>query len=213
MIKSIFFDFDGVLAESVSVKTDAFRQMYAAYGKDFSERVVEFHKANGGVSRFDKFKKFNGEWLGENLDENRIDELSNIFSDLVVNNVINAPSVAGADNFLNNDIIYKKYVISATPTDELKTILKGRNIARHFDGIYGSPENKSFWVKEILKRELLEPRECVFIGDAISDYNAAHENNVEFILRETPEGENLFEFYKGLRVSDLANLNEILSSL
>ena len=32
-IKNIFFDFDGVIAESVNAKTDAFEEMYLPYLK------------------------------------------------------------------------------------------------------------------------------------------------------------------------------------
>ena len=39
MIKNIFFDFDGVLAESVNIKTDAFYEMFLKYGKDIAEKV------------------------------------------------------------------------------------------------------------------------------------------------------------------------------
>ena len=46
-IKNIFFDFDGVIAESVSAKTDAFEEMYLPYGKDIAAKVVEYHKLHG----------------------------------------------------------------------------------------------------------------------------------------------------------------------
>ena len=34
MIKGIIFDFDGVIVESVSVKTDAFAELYSKYNDD-----------------------------------------------------------------------------------------------------------------------------------------------------------------------------------
>ena len=52
-IKNIFFDFDGVIAESVSAKTDAFEEMYLPYGKDIAAKVVDYHKLHGGVSRYE----------------------------------------------------------------------------------------------------------------------------------------------------------------
>ena len=47
-IKNIFFDFDGVIAESVSAKTYAFEEMYLPYGNDIALKVVEYHKLHGG---------------------------------------------------------------------------------------------------------------------------------------------------------------------
>ena len=55
MIKAIIFDFDGVIAESVNVKTEAFASLYEPYGKDVVNKVEQHHLANGGVSRFEKF--------------------------------------------------------------------------------------------------------------------------------------------------------------
>ena len=57
--KSVFvFDFDGVLADSVNIKTLAFYELYKEYGGSISSKVVEHHEANGGMSRFDKFKYY-----------------------------------------------------------------------------------------------------------------------------------------------------------
>lgn len=65
MIKAIFWDFDGVIADSVNVKTDAFYELYLPYGKEVAEKVKEYHLANGGVSRFKKFEYWETELLGK----------------------------------------------------------------------------------------------------------------------------------------------------
>ena len=49
-IQAILFDFDGVIADSVHVKTEAFAKIYEPYGKEVVNRVVTHHIANGGVS-------------------------------------------------------------------------------------------------------------------------------------------------------------------
>ena len=50
----IFWDFDGVIKESVSVKTDAYLELFRPYGSDVCKQVKNHHLANGGMSRFDK---------------------------------------------------------------------------------------------------------------------------------------------------------------
>jgi beta-phosphoglucomutase-like phosphatase (HAD superfamily) len=65
-MKAIIFDFDGVLVESVDIKTDAFRELF----KDYPQYVDEFaayHEYNGGVSRFEKIKYFYRHFLKENI--------------------------------------------------------------------------------------------------------------------------------------------------
>lgn len=213
MIKYIFFDFDGVLAESVNIKTEAFRSMYLQYGEEFAQKVVDHHTANGGVSRFEKFKIYNGEWLGQEVTEQKSEELAQIFSDLVVDGVINSPEVTGAGRFLETAEKYHKYIITGTPTVEIEPILKGRNMLHYFEGVYGSPEKKDYWVKKIMEEKNALPEECVFVGDALADYKAAISNNITFIFRETEEAIHLFQDFKGLRIKDLQNLHQVINSI
>lgn len=213
LIKNIFFDFDGVLAESVNIKTEAFRTMYLRYGDDFAQRVVEYHVDNGGISRFEKFKIWNGDWLGQEITEDKIKGLASEFSNLVMNGVINAKEVAGALNFLEIGSHYKKYIITGTPTTEIRRILIGRRMSHYFEGAYGSPEKKSYWVEKIIKENNLNTNESVFIGDALADYKAAMNNKLTFILRETEDGIPLFKDFKGIRIKDLTELESMLKTI
>jgi len=54
--QAVFFDFDGVILDSVDVKTDAFVAIFRGYGPKIREDVVKYHHENGGVSRMEKFK-------------------------------------------------------------------------------------------------------------------------------------------------------------
>jgi len=56
LIKNIIFDFDGVICESVDIKTGAFYEMYLPYGEMIAQKVKEHHIQNGGMSRYDKFE-------------------------------------------------------------------------------------------------------------------------------------------------------------
>jgi len=47
--KLLIFDFDGVLADSVEVKTEAFALLYKPYGQKVVEKVVSHHRDNGGI--------------------------------------------------------------------------------------------------------------------------------------------------------------------
>lgn len=211
--KYLLFDFDGVLAESVNIKTEAFRKMYLSKGEEFAQRVVDYHEANGGVSRYEKFKVFNGDWLGETVTPEKVNELAAVFSDFVVDGVVNAPEVVGANDFLESSQDYTKFIITGTPTVEIKPILTKRKMSHFFKEAFGSPEKKGHWVKHILKTENISSKECVFIGDALADYNAAMENDIDFILRETDIAAHLFKDYKGFSLKDMSEMHNLLNKM
>ena len=56
MIKNIIFDFDGVILDSVNIKTEAFYKLFEQYGSKIANQVVDYHIINGGMSRFKKFE-------------------------------------------------------------------------------------------------------------------------------------------------------------
>ena len=61
----VFWDFDGVIKDSVPVKTEAFRKLFLSYGADITDKVVKHHLANGGVSRFKKIPYYFKEYIGK----------------------------------------------------------------------------------------------------------------------------------------------------
>ena len=100
MIKAIIFDFDGVLVESVDVKTKAFARMFENKGEEVVKKVTDFHLINGGLSRVHKFKHYYEVILKCSLSEDKLSELCKTFSQLVVDEVINSPYVNGAKEFM-----------------------------------------------------------------------------------------------------------------
>ena len=42
MIKNIIFDYDGTIADSVNIKTEAFAELYRIYGKEIERKVTFF---------------------------------------------------------------------------------------------------------------------------------------------------------------------------
>lgn len=209
-IKVIFFDFDGVLAESVNVKTEAFRKLYLPYGTSIAERVVAYHLAHGGVSRFEKIALFHRQWLNLPITDEELLQIAAQFSKLCLEGVVNAPEVKGAQAFLDSAEHYRKFIITGTPTDEIRQILQLRNMATYFEAAYGSPEKKEYWAGKILAEQRLNPAECVFIGDAMADYHAAKLHDIPFVLRETEENTPLFKDHTGYRIKDLDELNILL---
>src|SRR5688572_16139418 len=92
---AIVFDFDGVLVESVDVKTKAFAALYDGYGSEVVSKVMQWHLAHGGVSRYEKFRHFHRAFLSKELSAEEEKSLGERFSALVEKAVIEAPWVPG----------------------------------------------------------------------------------------------------------------------
>ena len=54
--KVLIYDFDGVICDSVGLKTDAFVELYGAENESIQKLVREYHLANGGISRIGTLK-------------------------------------------------------------------------------------------------------------------------------------------------------------
>lgn len=213
-IQSIFFDFDGVLAESVSAKTEAFREMYLPYGRDVADAVEAYHIANGGVSRFEKFKYWERELLGKDCGQEELDALAQTFSDLVLQKVIDADEVEGASEFLKTHHTRMDFwIITGTPTTEIRQIVQKRNIAGYFKGIHGSPESKKYWSELLIAKHGLERKAILFLGDATTDYEAAKHSGLHFALRENNENQAVFSEYTGPRFHTFSELEAQLKEL
>ncbi len=181
----IFLDFDGVIKDSVEVKSDAFEQLFTPIGKDFAKRVRKHHETNGGMSRFEKLNIYI-DWSGQTLTQELLDDHLAKFSKLVKQKVIDSDWVPGIIDYFKKKIDKPAfYLITATPQTEIEEILTKLNIRHIFREIVGAPIKKKNAIKKLLKKFLIEPEKALMVGDSFVDYNAAKLNNVQFVLRRT----------------------------
>ncbi len=190
MFDAVFFDFDGVVLDSANIKTEAFPKLYLKYGDDIAEKVRQYQLIHGGVPRKEKFKVWHSEHLGVELDEKGLDELSEQFTELVLENIMKAGFVGDVINTL--EILKLKnipsYVVSATPTNELRKIVKGRGLENYFVELFGSDKKKYEIVDDLINKNEFRRNKCLFIGDALTDLEAATKNGTKF-LGIVPKGE------------------------
>jgi len=193
-LDAIIFDFDGVLVESVGVKSRAFATLYKGYGKNIVAQIEEFHLRNGGMSRFDKFRYFQTKILGEPPPgAESVAALADAFSALVVDEVVAEPMVQGAQSFLEQcHRCLLLFVVSGTPATELSEIIERRNLAMYFAATRGSPTSKAQNISDLLKKHKISANRCVMMGDAIADYDGATSNNVAFLGRVAANDLNPF---------------------
>jgi beta-phosphoglucomutase len=183
MICVLILDFDGVIAESLPVKTEAFRTLFS-FAPDHLPAIIAFHRANGGMSRFDKIRYIFKNILQEDLSEERFSDLTRTYASLVVDGVIHSPFVTWAEEFFDEfSIVLPLYVASATPEEEMRFIVHERGIERYFRKVYGAPRPKVDAIRDIIRRENALPDTVVFVGDAVNDLFAARAAGVRFIGR------------------------------
>ena len=183
--KIIFWDFDGVIKDSVKVKSVAFEQLFSTFGKKFAKKVRVHHEKNGGVSRFIKIPKYL-KWTEKKVTKPLIDEYTNLFSLLTKKKVIDSDWVKGVLSYLESNYNNKYFfLVTATPQEEIDEIISSLKIKHFFQEIIGAPTSKSDAIARLLVEYSTHPEDAIMIGDSISDYEAAVCNRVPFVLRCT----------------------------
>lgn len=199
----VFWDFDGVIKDSVDVKTRAFEALFLQFGADLAARVRAHHEANGGVSRFDKIPLYL-DWAGLTPSSARIDEFCRRFSELALQGVIDSPWVIGVPGYLRANCQDQYFVlVTATPQGEIEQILAAQEFSHCFSEVNGAPTKKAHAIKAVLARLKCSPDQALMIGDAESDWQAAQANSVPFLLRRTPLNLSIQASYGGPMFDEL----------
>lgn len=209
VIRAAVFDFDGVIAESADIKTEAFRRLFEG-----DERAVRYHVANMGVSRYDKFRHITTEILGRPYTDEDERRLGQRFSELVVDEVVRCPPVSGARELLERLAgELPLFVASATPEEEVRQIVALRGLQTLFAAVYGTPATKGQILRRIVEQRKLDQDQVVMVGDARSDLEGAREAGVRFVGRVRPGDRDPFENESVPVVADLAELDRRWSEL
>jgi phosphoglycolate phosphatase-like HAD superfamily hydrolase len=193
----VFWDFDGVIKDSVMVKSAGYEKLFLPFGVDVVKRVNEHHNAHGGISRYEKIPLYLS-WAGEPANPIQVQEFCDRFSNLVQQAVVDSSWVPGVCEYLKSHYTDQFFVlITGTPQGEIEQILHALNIARYFRNVYGAPNAKSIMVKDVLERLGYQPERALVIGDSGTDLEAAKNNKVAFLLRRTSLNQELQKQYTG----------------
>lgn len=182
-IKAIFWDFDGVLMNSNAVRDKGFEWVLADYPKDQVKQLMDFHQANGGLSRYVKFRYFFEEIRKEPITDEEIliwaERFSIIMRELLVNPEL---LIEETMNFVkDNQGKFIMYITSGSDQNELRYLCQSMGIDHLFTSIHGSPKPKKEWVRELVNKHNYKKDECVLIGDSFNDYEAAHFSKINFM--------------------------------
>lgn len=209
MVSAIILDFDGVICESVDAKTEAFRKLFQGYPEHL-DRIIQFHIANGGISRYEKFKVIYRDFLKLELTQEESRRLGQRFAEYSYDSVVHSAFVKGASEFLSK--YYKRlplFIVSGTPQEEMISVIMERKLNHFFQGVYGSPQSKSALIMKILSEGNFDADRVVFVGDSINDYVGADQAGVRFIGRVRSQHPNPFGDLRIEKlIGDIAELDQ-----
>ncbi len=191
--KVVFWDFDGVIKDSVEVKSDAFEQLFLPFGKDIAKKVRIHHEENGGISRFDKLPIYL-DWAGQTLSTQLIDEYSDKFSLLVKQKIIDSEWTNGVLEYLQENYQRQQFfIVTATPQQEIEEILIQLKIENYFKQVIGSPVSKVSALKLLINKYGIDRKKAIMIGDTLSDFESAKDRQIPFVLFMTRLNKDLHE--------------------
>jgi len=177
----IFFDFDGVIIDSLPIREKGFRSILKEYPKDKVDQLVAYHNFNGGLSRFVKITYFFEHILQEEVDPQRVQVLADEFSVIMRRELANKKYfIQETVDFIDQYASKILYIVSGSEQNELRYLCKELGIAHYFKAIYGSPTPKIELVKRVLLGGDYDMARCALVGDSINDYDAAVNNHIMF---------------------------------
>ncbi|QDU73686.1 Phosphoglycolate phosphatase [Bremerella volcania] len=178
-IRTIVFDFDGVLVASNAIKRDAYFRIFE--DAEISSGQIDLCiRQNYDGNRYDVIgavvdNLLNPSLLPSEFDRSAcIEQYATLYNEHCESAVAECDEVAGTSEIL--DQLYGKiplYINSATLEEPLQRIVRQRGWHQRFQGVFGSPTSKVANLEKIRQAENCLPEEIAFVGDGQRDGDAA----------------------------------------
>lgn len=174
------FDFDGVICDSNNIKTKCLKKAVEInINKSAAEDFEKHHKLNGGISRYEKYKRIIKRFECNNqIYKKMISDAENLlkieFENLTI--IDNTEKVL-KKFFDKND---KLFIASGGNQEEIIFLCKKWDIYKYFNGIYGSPKKKIDISKNI--KSAYKNEKIFFYGDSKYDYECSQVINSNFVF-------------------------------
>lgn len=181
--RNIFWDFDGVLMDSMPVRDKGFEKVLENFPKEEVDKLMAYHRQNGGLSRYVKFRYFYEEILLKPITEEEVNVLALQFSEIMLGLLIDEKLlIVDSLSFVKDQHQnYNMHIVSGSDGKELNIICEKLGISNFFKSIHGSPTPKKQLVADLMREHKYKAEETVLIGDSINDLEAAQVNNISFI--------------------------------
>ena len=189
MIRHILFDFDGVISDSMHIRDLGFRTIVEEQDVELVDKFIDYHRYNGGLSRYVKIRYFYEQLLGEPISDEQVDVLAAQFSAIMKQHLL-TPDILIQETCDYIASIYKDialHIVSGSEENELNLICRTLKLDPFFVTIEGSPTHKNDLVAGILDKYCYVLEETILIGDTINDYEAAKVNGIGFYGYNNPD--------------------------
>jgi beta-phosphoglucomutase-like phosphatase (HAD superfamily) len=182
-ISAIIFDLDGVILDSVGLKTDLFLRCYGDELTEKHKTYIRAHQArHGGVGRGEKFEHFEFALFGRQPTPENVARLTRMYGDFLAEEIDDCSYLPGAEAFIS--AVAKElplHLVSGTLHEDLVRILNDRNLMQYFVSVIGSPTRKLDAFRAIVAQENYDPMNVVAIGDAATEFDAANVLGMQFV--------------------------------
>jgi phosphoglycolate phosphatase-like HAD superfamily hydrolase len=208
-IKNILWDFDGVILDSMKVRDWGFREIFKKFNKDEVDKLIEYHRENGGLSRYVKIRYFYENILERPIKKEEVLDYAENFSFLMKTKLTDKSNlIQDSVRFIQgkfND--YNFHIVSGSDQEELRFLCHELDLSKFFLSIHGSPTAKKILVKDLISNFNYDKNKTILIGDSINDYDAAVKNDIDFYGYNEITLDNLSKFY----IHDFNEFNSYLN--
>ena len=181
MIKTLVFDFDGVIMDSNQLKRAAWYDVFPEHlvSARLVSDVVERNKGN----RYDILHEiFTVLKRPQETVHLLVDGYARRFNEAVQTRLtsegVSADTLHALTELAER---YPLYINSATPIQGLVETVENLHIGYLFKAVFGVPPSKEENLQIIAVREGISPDEIAFVGDGEGDWQAARSTGVYFI--------------------------------
>ncbi|MBE0470630.1 MAG: HAD family hydrolase, partial [Methyloprofundus sp.] len=120
--KTLVFDCDGVVLNSNKIKTQAFYEATKHFGHELAQSLVDYHVANGGISRYAKFEYFITQILQQSFDDELNQDLLERFAAAVKQGLMNCEIAEGLEQLKAKTPNANWLIVSGGDQQELREV-------------------------------------------------------------------------------------------
>ena len=180
------FDCDGVILRSNQIKSDAFASALQGEPEQRIADFVEYHKSNGGVSRYEKFAHY---YKHMRINQNSSDDTTILtqqaierYAAIVRDELSSCELISGVLDFIQK--LYAEGLPCAVNSGgdelELHHVFHVRGLDQYFKYIFGSPSSKHNNMERLKSAGFMNGSGVMF-GDSRSDFVAAQSFALDFV--------------------------------